>query len=44
MKGGKKQIWNNDEIVTMTTKKTESDNSGDENSDSGVEGTGKYHF
>ncbi|XP_076107171.1 putative RNA-binding protein 19 isoform X1 [Mytilus galloprovincialis] len=39
MKGGKKQIWNNDEIVTMTTKKTESDNSDDENSDSGVEGT-----
>ncbi|CAG2241255.1 MRD1 [Mytilus edulis] len=37
MKGGKKQIWNNDEIVTMTTKKTESDNSDDENSDSGVE-------
>ncbi|CAC5419503.1 MRD1 [Mytilus coruscus] len=40
MKGGKKQIWNNDEIVTTTTKKTESDSSDDEkNSDSGVEGT-----
>lgn len=44
LKGGKKQIWNNDASVTMATpKKEESDSDSDEDEDeddSGVEGTG----
>ena len=41
LKGGKKQIWNNDATIAMTTKETGSDDCSEE-SDSGVEGTGDY--